>query len=454
MASVGYVEEEYSVSGSAKAYRPTRPLTPDGLWEVEAVDTAPFTTRIIVRRPTDPARFNGTVLCEWNNVTAGFDLLVNSETSTLYDGFAFVGVTTQYVGAVGLASSPAGLKAWDPERYADVVHPGDAYSYDMFTQVARLVGPGRTVSGVDPLGGLTVRNVIGNGASQSAGRLLTYINAIQPIERAFDGFLATVGMGRGAGFDNAILDPELVSTLSPAELETLLGTATTFRNDLDVPVMQVNTECEVLMYARARQPDTELFRYWEVAGASHAPAPLWADIARAALRDFGVPLNPPGDLVDSTIVQSTVDWRPVFGAALVHVKHWIEDGQAPPTQNLIELTPEGAVARDELGNAKGGVRLPDVEVPIAAFDGGGVGPETIGLGGSTTELTSAQLASMYSSPEDYVSRVAQAAESAQDAGVIEAWRTAEYVANAQEAAPSLFQVAEATGSGTQHTSTR
>ena len=33
-----------------------------------------YTTRILVRRPLSPAVFNGTVLAEWQNVTAHYDI--------------------------------------------------------------------------------------------------------------------------------------------------------------------------------------------------------------------------------------------------------------------------------------------------------------------------------------------------------------------------------------------
>ena len=47
-------------------------------------------------------------------------------------GFAYVGVTAQ---AVGVAS----LKAWDPTRYSRLVHPGDAFSYDIYSQAIQAV---------------------------------------------------------------------------------------------------------------------------------------------------------------------------------------------------------------------------------------------------------------------------------------------------------------------------
>src|SRR5215468_70349 len=67
LASIGYVEEEYFFSGAANVYN-TPPLT-----TATVVSSAHrYKSRLIVRRPTSPANFNGTVLVEWTNVTPGF----------------------------------------------------------------------------------------------------------------------------------------------------------------------------------------------------------------------------------------------------------------------------------------------------------------------------------------------------------------------------------------------
>jgi Alpha/beta hydrolase domain len=69
----GYVEEEFFVEGTARAYEPTARLTEDGRWNVQTTTTAPYRTRVLVRRPKDPAKFNGVVEVEWLNVSGGLD---------------------------------------------------------------------------------------------------------------------------------------------------------------------------------------------------------------------------------------------------------------------------------------------------------------------------------------------------------------------------------------------
>lgn len=50
-----------------------------------AQGTLPFTTRFLVYRPSDPERFNGTVVVCWNNVTAGYELF-HGESPEILEG--------------------------------------------------------------------------------------------------------------------------------------------------------------------------------------------------------------------------------------------------------------------------------------------------------------------------------------------------------------------------------
>ncbi|HET6793334.1 MAG TPA: alpha/beta hydrolase domain-containing protein, partial [Acidimicrobiales bacterium] len=72
----GYVAEEFLLSGTATSYRlrPGVEAGPDGRWDSQEDEQAAFRTRILVVRPADPARFNGTAVVQWLNVTAGYEL--------------------------------------------------------------------------------------------------------------------------------------------------------------------------------------------------------------------------------------------------------------------------------------------------------------------------------------------------------------------------------------------
>ena len=72
-STVGYEQSEFFLSGTATAYKSNAPLTKDGKWHVTPQTTAPYTTRVVVYRPIDPAHFDGTVVVEWLNVTGGID---------------------------------------------------------------------------------------------------------------------------------------------------------------------------------------------------------------------------------------------------------------------------------------------------------------------------------------------------------------------------------------------
>jgi len=407
LGAIGYVEEEFFLTGEAPRYRPTGPLGEDGHWPAEVAGHAPFRTRVLVQRPADAAHFNGTVVVCWNNVTAGFELL--ADTSSAFDeGFAFACVSAQSVGIDGVGRHPLGLKAWDPERYGELSHPGDRYSFGIFTEAARALGPARTLDAADPLAGLTVERLLALGASQSAGRLATYVNAVEPVEGAFDAFVLLVHFGSGT----ALEDDDVFDATAPAP-PPIFRTRTRLRDDLSLPIMVVNSETETMAYFGSRQPDTDTFRFWEVAGASHGPRPQVERRAMKLARD-GL-TQPPR----TSGPPSEIAYSPVAGAALAHLQRWMTGGPPPPIQTPITLAGDPpTIARDEHGNALGGVRLPQIEVPIAHNTGVSPVPGLGGLGGHSEPFDAAMLAALYPSRQDYRDRFAAAAAAAVEAGVI------------------------------------
>jgi len=191
-----YTEEEFFFSGTAIAFErdPAAPAwTSNGDWTAvpsTTLPTAAYTSRMLVRRPTDPSKFNGIVVVEWLNVTASIDLAPDYgyyQNELLRDGFIWVGVSAQQVGIYGSPFLPGfALKSWDPVRYAPLLHPGDDYCNDIYSQAAQAI---RHSVGVNPLGSsaYVVKGILADGESQSAGRMVTYYNAIQPLAQLFDG---------------------------------------------------------------------------------------------------------------------------------------------------------------------------------------------------------------------------------------------------------------------------
>ncbi|HEX2484599.1 MAG TPA: alpha/beta hydrolase domain-containing protein, partial [Myxococcota bacterium] len=68
LAPFRYAEEEFFLAGTATAYTSDAPLSSDGRWAASPGESAAYATRVVVRRPTARARFNGTVVVEWLNV--------------------------------------------------------------------------------------------------------------------------------------------------------------------------------------------------------------------------------------------------------------------------------------------------------------------------------------------------------------------------------------------------
>ena len=143
LATLGYTETEYSVQGTATSYELQGERSTDGRWAATPGAEAPFRTRFVVRQPVDPLRFSGTVVVEWHNVSAGIDAAPDwgfFHRHVAAQGHAWVGVSAQKVGIDGGGFVEGiHLKLLAPERYGDLEHPGDAWSFDIFTQVGALL---------------------------------------------------------------------------------------------------------------------------------------------------------------------------------------------------------------------------------------------------------------------------------------------------------------------------
>ncbi|MGI9600277.1 MAG: alpha/beta hydrolase domain-containing protein [Acidimicrobiales bacterium] len=390
VADVDYQRSEFFLVETAKSYSSADPLSADGRWTVTADELEePFWTRLVVHRPVDPADFDGTVVVEWLNVTAGADLpndWVTAHNRMIREGHAWVGVSAQAVGVNA-------VKANDPTRYGHLFHPGDSYSYDIFSQAGQAIRDVPKILGND----LDVEVLLATGESQSASRLVTYVNAVHPIDGIYDGYMIH---SRGSGGSSLRQDPlDPIATPRPGLL----------RDDLDVPVMVVQSEDDVIRSNLGiRQPDTPLYRSWEMAGTAHADSYT----INAGYRDIGDGsgtaemfdyLIDPQDAGCTKPVNAGPHWL-ILQAAFAGLEHWVRSGVAPPVGPPLdtESTDPTVLARDQWGNALGGIRSPHVEVPIATIDGLNSGFSFCRLFGSTTPLSAAQLAALYPTHDDFV----------------------------------------------------
>ena len=411
----GYVEQEYFYSGTANRYE-----TPAGATGKVVDGNHRYETRLLVRRPADATKFNGTVIVEWNNVTSGHDLDIDwyqIHDYLMRSGYAWVGVTTQRVGVEA-------LKVWNKDRYgsldvtADLTVMDDALSYDIFADVGRAA---REPRGADFLGGLKPQRVFATGHSQSALRLAIYVNSVHPLDPVFDAVI-------------------------------LHGGGSKVRTDLKIKVWKLLSETDVIFgQGAARQADSDNFRSWEVAGSSHVDRQFIASRAKLLSRD-GNPVAPgftPGVLggrnssdAASQVADakrftnaiaaganpcdqptySDVPFYQVMAAALDHLVLWVKDGKAPPVAPPIDATsvvPPAVMARDSNGNSLGGgIRLAAIAVPLAMNSGQNTGPGFCWLYGSHVEFDRATLASLYPTHAAYVAAVREVSEKNFKAGYI------------------------------------
>ncbi|MDV3291286.1 alpha/beta hydrolase domain-containing protein [Mycobacterium avium] len=426
LATVGYVAEEFFVSATASRYGPTGELGADGCWEVTRRGAADFTTRVVVLTPADPARFNGTVLVEWLNVSGGIDaaaVWMMAHREILRAGYAYVAVSAQRVGVEGgesLLGADMSLKSQDPQRYAALHHPGDAFSYDIFTQIGGLLKTGGHTA---MLRGLPARHVIALGESQSAMFLTTYINAVDPMAGVFDGFLVHSRFGPAAPLDGTSIFTE---STEPQ--------AVTFRPELRVPVLTLITETDVFGgpregYYFARQPDNPRLRVWEIAGAAHADnytiQVAFIDSGSAPLEDI-VSGYAPTNMLMGQQLPHYINFGPqhhyVVQAALAALNTWVTAGQPAPGAEPLQVRegPAPQPVLDGNGLARGGLRTPWVDVPIARTSGLG-GQESVmsAIFGSGEPFDAATLERMYPGGRtEYLERFTVALDAAIGAGFI------------------------------------
>lgn len=383
LAARGYVEEEFFISGTGCRY------TGVGLTNATRTSTcAPYRTRIIVRRPTSPAAFNGTVLAEWQNVTAQYEIdhyWHESSEHIIRAGYAWVGISAQRAGIQPLPTAPATgvntLRAWSPTRYGslDVTNGGtiidDALRFDIFAQAVQAL---RSPAGVDPLGSLDPNVVIAIGTSQSGSNLALFHNSIHPLAQpVVDAFF--IGESRGA-----------------------------LRTDLSVPVFRFLSEVDVRSdFAPADAPN---YRHWEVAGASHAGAGFLDNIVPILARDQ-VQTAP---TFCNRPAPSRIPKKYTYHAAFDHIVAWVRSGTLPPIAPRISF--DGTqIVRDAFGNARGGIQLSEHRVATAensATNSAQAVPGNLGGGfcilfGTHVPFTKAQLDQLYRNHGRYVSQVAQ-----------------------------------------------
>jgi hypothetical protein len=183
------------------------------------------------------------------------------------------------------------------------------------------------------------------------------------------------------------------------------------RDDGRAPVLVVQTEGDLLpplAYRLARQADSERLRVWEMAGTAHADDYLIG----AGAEFFGI------------------DWRINAGpqqylvrAALRALVDWTAEGTPPPAAPPIQFEASNdqppVIARDEAGNALGGVRTPLVDVPVATLSGEGPPGQPLSwLVGQTVPLPDDELVRRYGDHQGYLAAFTESLDATIAAGFV------------------------------------
>jgi hypothetical protein len=425
LAAHGYVEEEYLVSGKANVYDWGADDKP-----VVRTPHAPYTTRVIVRRPIKRTRLSGTVVVEPLNPSNLFDLNIGwalSGEQFIRNGDVWVGFTSKPVAVQA-------LKTFDPQRYGSlswanplglddprnctniqtIVDPPavrsrtteDGLVWDIFSQIGAWL---RSRAGSNPLAygrgarrAADVDRAYGFGYSQTGSMMITYINGIRPRVVAtdrkpiYDGYF--VGVAGGAFVGAAPLNQ--CTPVPP------LGDPRRSLRNAGVPVIQMMSQSDYLIGIASRQPDgstpPDLYRHYEMAGAAHATPDELLYSARpddilAAGRDV-----PPMSCNEGP--RSRFPSRIFVDAALQNIDLWSRDRlPAPPGQDI--LVENGQPVLDEFGNVLGGLRSPYLDVPTSTWRASATGASFCAIAGYEIPFDQATLDELYPTQGVYVRAV-------------------------------------------------
>jgi len=456
LGAIGYTEEEFLASGTSHVYSwpadaPAVVRTPD----------APYTTRVLVRRPADAADFSGTVVVEMLNPSNLFDLNIGwavARQEIVDNGDAWVGITAKPIAVDALTT-------FDPERYGSLSFanplslddpancsvvdadadpateptplPADTSRetenglvWDIYTQVGNWL---RSDEASNPLtygsSETAVERAYGFGYSQTGGFLVNYMKAVQPLvveaqgAPTYDAFLVGVAGGAFAG----AYPMNQCEPAPPAEdpRRDLYG--------IGVPVVQVMSQSDYLLGIGSRRPDSDVapdqFRHYEMAGAGHAtPFELYSSASSADIVAAGRDVPPQScDQGPRSRFPSDI----FFNAALDDLDRWVRDGIAPPRSNPI-VVQRGEPVLDEFGNVQGGLRSPFLDVPTSTWFGTATGASFCFIAGYEVPFDQARLDALYSSHEDYVAKVTADVVQLQEDGFLTDYDAAELIREAEE----------------------
>jgi alpha/beta hydrolase family protein len=436
--AVGYVEEEYFLSGNANVYE----------WGGSGRDVrtiagpAKYTNRILVRRPRDPARFSGNIEVEVLNASLGVDgagTLMAFSDLMLRQGDVWIGMTSKPVVA-------RALQKFDPKRYAALdwsnpappgarcakptliplfmygpAGPGssptrsmpeteDGLVWDMIGQLGMLL---KSEERNRILPGFSKPMTFLAGTSQSSLYIRAWITAFHDRYRMadgaplYDGFLGLVlpAIARinQCSADVALDDPR--NRIVPPE----------------VPYIDISSEGEMWIGAHTRQSDAVTPKggivTYEIAGGSHG----WGAIPGTS---YGRGIASPDDMAKAGVdmaararpaegpdfIRNDLPWIPIIRASLRNLQLWARDGVMPPQAPPLKLDASLNIQRDCHGNALGGLRLPYIDVPTSSHRGSLAKGGAMSIVGLRTPFSAETLRALYPDHATYVAKFSAATD--------------------------------------------
>jgi hypothetical protein len=339
-------------------------------WVSGTANGQPYKTRLVVRKPSDSARFSGLVLMEAMHPSGAAHMFEFTAIYTMTSGHAAVEVVVH-------PQAVAQFTGLSEARYREF-QLSNGQASEILAQVGSLV---RSAGG--PLAGLAVRKMVLGGTSATAATLIGYLPAhmvyrTPDMSQVFDGFLPT----------------------STADVQPRV----------DVPMIHVPTMNEIITPNISRRQDGDegdnRFRQYEFAGMTHIDT---RDNIRLKPNPCREPLG-------------RFPMQAYMAVALHHLFEWVDKGVVPPKAERIWTTRVvgSMLAPDEHGNPRGGIRNPYVDVPVAKYVPVNVPadppipnasplfiPLLCQLGGYEVTFSAQTLRQLYGNPQQYVSRVEQ-----------------------------------------------
>ncbi len=380
LAEAGYVEEEFYLSGIGPA------ITAKG----DVLFDAPYITRILVRRPADPSKFNGTVLIEpfswFGERGAGWIL---TRDYLLRNGYAYVGYTLNVNKPAADPKFPPGDNGAEPD--ADAPDPNQLYTgivnfdfmrefdYARYAPLGSYYDPERFRRGGAPDPFVPQSQAIGaqlalllksNLPDGPMGRVQVervYVNSWAVTAQVWMDYL---DQGRHQSWrmpdGRPLIDAYMTGKMAFGEVGGDVVRVPR-KMPVDVPFVTIYSQSELMhdVLEEVELPsdtDYPMLRYYEVTGMPHI---RMADLGTRHREFLADEVGKGDDPLCQTLYDEPVE---VVAAALLDaMDKWVRTGE--PMPKALRVVRDGdAVVRDAAGrNMVGGVRPPWIMVPSATY---------------------------------------------------------------------------------------